>query len=74
MKCKHIFNHNKIIQQYKLNIFISLGLTLHQNAFSFILGFIRFWMNLDIFTMMKLINPLMNKNQLLRVMNQPFIY
>jgi hypothetical protein len=31
--------------------------SLHQNALQFTMGFIKFWMNLDIITTMKLINP-----------------
>jgi hypothetical protein len=31
------------------------------------MGFIRFWMNLNIFTMVKLVNPLMNEDQLLQI-------
>jgi hypothetical protein len=37
-------------------------LTLHQNASYFTLGFTKFWVNLNIFIMVKLANPLMNKD------------
>jgi hypothetical protein len=38
---------------------------LHQNASKFTMCFIRFWVKLNIFTMDKVINPLINMDQLL---------
>jgi hypothetical protein len=42
---------------------------LHQNASQFTLCFITFWVNLDIFTIGNLVNPLVNRVQLLQTMN-----
>jgi hypothetical protein len=38
---------------------------LHQYVFKFTLGFIKFWMKLDKFIMVKMGNPLVNKDELL---------
>jgi hypothetical protein len=52
--------------EFKWNVLVD---TLHQNVSKFIVGFIKFWMNLDIFTMVKLVNPLVNGDQSLRIVN-----
>jgi hypothetical protein len=47
--------------------------TLHQYASKFTLCFIRFWMKLNKFTMVKVGNPLINKESCYKQVNSPIV-
>jgi hypothetical protein len=57
-------DNNYIIKDYRWK-----ATWVHQNASYFTMGFIRFWVNLEKIYLMKLIDHLVNGDQLLRTMN-----